>query len=114
MNSRSLQLGGIIQPGTTKYLKEALCWSYETQVRCKESDRSRYFWSWTRRSPIWKRGSLRKSRMQVVRGVFRRSERVVNSGFVSQSPAHSSSDETSRFLCLCIHSNAAFENLLNV
>lgn len=73
-----------------------------------------YFASEIRRLPISKRGSFRKSRIHVVRGVFRCSEGVVKSGFVSHSPAQSASDDTSRFLCFCIQSYAAFENLVNV
>jgi hypothetical protein len=50
--------------------------------------------------------------MHVVRGVFRRSDGLVSSGFVSQRAAQRASDDTSDRLFLRIQSNAASENLL--
>jgi hypothetical protein len=52
--------------------------------------------------------------MQVVRGVLRRSDTAVRSGLDWLNPVHSSSVETSCFLCDRIHACAASPNLLNV
>jgi hypothetical protein len=65
-----------------------------------------------RRLPTLKRGSLRRSRMQVVRGVLRFSDGVVRSELFWQRPSQTSSVDTSCFLLVFIQAYAASENLL--